>query len=567
MNIHLITGGSGDREFNTGCSIFFDSKKGDLIIVGGPNSAAIHRIETVSKSLFSEIWGSSASPDSVEIQFKATDKKGDKSKLALNINSLVKFLGISKKEVKKASKTPGQIEAMMISKMKTLTKDKVDQILSFGKEAGLTKEEAWTIQNWITKNITNLTSIDIPLVLRFPKEETGLPRTIEICKSQGKIHVMVLCKTKQRIPSLGKGTSKTAKLAIDWLTGERFANLVIFDPKQRKWLEKQELALMEKLDGKPGIAKPYFGIHTYDALQKDGHGSSSVVEKLSFFMPLYLGNMRDLILKGNLIPKTSQETDEMEKKQSISDFLSEVESKIEASTTSIIEIGTPLTQKKLTEKDKMQLFSDVIDGLCSMQDLGIEHRDIKEANIYIEHVAGQYRAKIGDFGTSRDMQTDKLKLTKTDELNQGSMAYFSPEKKYLAILQKQMRMEGSKSEHQIKEFQSMIEAQTKTADVWATGLTLLALLTDSEDPNSEMSPIVAKIADEVNETFKGIGKIAPKEIEEVYAILQVKIDEIIEEEGKKNDIPPKALTIIKLLLKANPKERISSEKARELLKT
>ena len=78
-----------------------------------------------------------------------------------------------------------------------------------------------------------------------------------------------------------------------------------------------------------------------------------------------------------------------------------------------------MDHKKLSEDLARRLFSDICSGLNYLHNKGIAHRDIKLSNILLDE---NYRAKIADFGFSKDTNEQSMLKTKC-----GSPIYIAPE--------------------------------------------------------------------------------------------------------------------------------------------
>ncbi len=77
---------------------------------------------------------------------------------------------------------------------------------------------------------------------------------------------------------------------------------------------------------------------------------------------------------------------------------------------------------KLNPKEKISIILDLLDGLVSLEEAGVIHRDIKLENIFLKKQDGRLRAKIGDFGLSCHV-SDTVRKRR----NVGSPNYVSPE--------------------------------------------------------------------------------------------------------------------------------------------
>lgn len=86
-------------------------------------------------------------------------------------------------------------------------------------------------------------------------------------------------------------------------------------------------------------------------------------------------------------------------------------------------------QNNLNYTEKKEIFKEIVYGLDAIHDQSIIHRDLKPANILM--ING--RVKIGDFGLSKSLSDNRLKMItigeETPELtgDMGSMLYSSPE--------------------------------------------------------------------------------------------------------------------------------------------
>ena len=75
-------------------------------------------------------------------------------------------------------------------------------------------------------------------------------------------------------------------------------------------------------------------------------------------------------------------------------------------------------------KHKINLMSQIADGLAYLHSQRIVHRDIKPANILINETSGQSVAKITDFGLSKFLTPEDTSLMTS---NVGTAAFMAPE--------------------------------------------------------------------------------------------------------------------------------------------
>src|SRR5947209_3732568 len=95
--------------------------------------------------------------------------------------------------------------------------------------------------------------------------------------------------------------------------------------------------------------------------------------------------------------------------------------------------GVPITQycdeKKLTPKDRLNLFIPVCNAVQHAHQKGILHRDLKPSNVLVEVVDGQPVPKVIDFGLAKALGhklTDKTLVTSLDT-RIGTLEYSAPE--------------------------------------------------------------------------------------------------------------------------------------------
>lgn len=212
------------------------------------------------------------------------------------------------------------------------------------RELGLTSKEAKDLSKFIEQHEKEW-ELSTFTGQRYPRSTYPLPRTLEVFKdTDGSVKIMVLGKTKGGVPLIGKGSSKSAKKAIEWKSGQPYADVVVHDGLDEFM---KEVAMTNAIAGRPGLASPFLRARMYT-----GKGGKA---KAGAFQPLYPERLDAVLQKGNL---------------------------------------TPLQRKILAR--------DILTGIAGLKALGIEHGDLKLDNIYISlDREGNPRAHIADFGLSR----------------------------------------------------------------------------------------------------------------------------------------------------------------------
>lgn len=108
----------------------------------------------------------------------------------------------------------------------------------------------------------------------------------------------------------------------------------------------------------------------------------------------------------------------------------------------------------------MDWFVQIVLGLAKIHSLGIVHRDIKPMNILL---AGQNEfsvAKLGDFGSAKELDRDSSPHT----LDAGTTLFYSPERFFQQLSAK--------------------------ADIWALGVSMYYLLSNGEYPFNDLMTII-----------------------------------------------------------------------------
>ncbi len=429
------------------------------------------------KNSFDKLLKKTFSP--IFVQLKTTLKNDsaslrDLKTIASLVNAVIIHLQNPAKPIEKTEKE--HISDLVSEQIKNhlsdyfAESDRIEAVILKPNDTGISAKEAQLIQNYVAVHLEDWKK-EIPpdgfmRLEKSPSKIGGLPRTLEVFKAaDGNLHVMVLCKTKGNIKALGKGGAKSAKLAVEWLSGERMANLVIKDNPNIGKL-KAEAALMQKVGGQPGIADPMKFVHAY---QKAGGE-----DKVSLFMPMYKSSLEKL-------------------------------------------------PKRLSLEDKRILAKDIIDGLGALERAGIEHRDLKTDNIFLERKEGKYRARIADFGESREMENlaetpRAVAKEKFSTLLIGTETIMSPEKRFFDDKLNQSRNELSKLRMQIKKaekagdteelrklqpqvielaesidthFKSTVDGFWNKTDIFSAGIALLQLHVGNVNPQGIPGEITA----------------------------------------------------------------------------
>ena len=82
----------------------------------------------------------------------------------------------------------------------------------------------------------------------------------------------------------------------------------------------------------------------------------------------------------------------------------------------------------LSEHTIIDIMVPVVAGLVAVHDAGVVHRDLKPGNIFLSKGLGDdVEPKLLDFGISKAMGADKMRLTSTQGLLMGTPLYMSPE--------------------------------------------------------------------------------------------------------------------------------------------
>lgn len=207
---------------------------------------------------------------------------------------------------------------------------------------GLNLEDARKIEAFVAKRIglwTNVLyegskGIEEYRLIRLKRNlYKDLPRSLEIglqtdhngapiTGADGKpiVRVMVLCKSKVsasehsdpnisgvlpphhtvKVDIVGKGSYKIAKAAFDWLTGEAFVQLLVYDGENAQGESDAEVQtefdIAKRLGARKGVAKPGFMRRRFVKVEREiGTNKNSNCQSNSYFMPRYRIDMYDTL--------------------------------------------------------------------------------------------------------------------------------------------------------------------------------------------------------------------------------------------------------------------------------
>lgn len=179
------------------------------------------------------------------------------------------------------------------------------------------------------------------------------------------------------------------------------------------------------------------------------------------------------------------------------------------------DLSQAITSGRLNEAQKKQAARDLLQGLKTLKDKKVFHRDIKLENIFLDQ---QNRIKIGDFGTAIGKHTP---LQILDRFN-GTAAYFSPEKA--------TAFNNPHGDHPVNQY---------ACDAWAMGVVLFALFCPESNLLTQIS--------EIEKSWD--------QITWIHSLIQSEMDEWIKKAPA--DIQP----VLEGLLQVDPNKRIGPEEA------
>ncbi len=94
-----------------------------------------------------------------------------------------------------------------------------------------------------------------------------------------------------------------------------------------------------------------------------------------------------------------------------------------------------LRSQRLTDEEREDILTQILDGISFLHSHGIIHRDLKPQNILILHHGGRYVPKITDFGISKQLD-DGVSSVVHNSVVGGTYAYASPEQLKEATIRK-----------------------------------------------------------------------------------------------------------------------------------
>ncbi len=180
----------------------------------------------------------------------------------------------------------------------------------------------------------------------------------------------------------------------------------------------------------------------------------------------------------------------------------EVKSFMDLELCELGELYDSVSKNRLTVKDHYSITLDLLDGLVSLHDAGIIHRDIKLENIFLKKRNERIRAKIGDFGLAC-LATDTVRKRN----NLGSTEYVDPLYFKAAIA---------------KDDDTVEALTTYKLDMYSFGVTIYAMrfseyfkgVIPEKTADIDSDPLIHLIADCLTESQQE--RIGPKEAHAKY---------------------------------------------------
>ncbi len=486
------------------------------------------------------------------VAVRVPDAEQNTQLVFLNIKEAAKILGVETRDLIEAEER-GNLPAFILNRMRAMHTEGVERvrhILSEGLPTGLSEEEGMLIETFVQSNRAAWDALtpkqwasEYPDgCLRIKKEKSGLPRTLEIFRSpDGALHIMVLLKTKGEVVQIGEGSSKKTKLAVDWESGARYANLTI-----HREHNPNEFILSETLGGRPGLAAPMLLKHKY-------------VGKKSEF---------------GQVKKKRKEPESKLKKESDSDPLL-AKTKVEGAQGEKIGYYQHLYDGALSDlleggdffpEDNLQLAIDLVMGLCTLDEAHVVHKDIKPHNIYYEMHEGTPRYFIGDFGIAEDLSSKPQ--DSAYDMDRGGFWYRSPEQFLLCDQIKKAIDEASfrswrstgitaSQEKPIRErlVNEVAGKHWRRMDVWSTGITLLQALLRTDDFLTDFAN--RQWRESLDNVRENRGNAA------FYEAMQRRVDALFKSLSERfpENTPKEYIDLLRRMLTADIDNRISPQEA------
>ena len=393
--------------------------------------------------------------------------------------------------------------------------DYVKQLLAANPKLGISHDEGMKIEAFVRDHRFQWESSSSFKGMRFNKKEHGLPRTIDVVKeADGSIKVMVLCKTqKGKVDALGKGSTKSAKVALEWESGKQYADVVVKgDPDDLDEINqfKGEAKILNKLNGRLGIVGSFIGLHEYikgDQL------------KLVGYMPIYNGDLSALKQKS-----------------------------------------------PLSIDDKFNLIEDLMEGLVSLDEANIDHRDLNENNVFVEMIDGKPRARVADFDRAQDHN-------QTEDISSFMGQYTSPDMNYDRAVKD---FPGDKPVSEVDQSKENLAKNWRKNNSWGMGLMVLGLISgktyeDREDKSKrhnahalDFYELTAKMLFTKQDKVSYFSKVKEKINDDIDKV-RIQIHNDIQDPQEKT----KALALLDLaakLLLVDPEKRMSPQDALKRIK-
>lgn len=286
-------------------------------------------------------------------------------------------------------------------------------------KTGLKASDYQPIKEYVDRNIEGwrkqLSEVpkDESFTIRVLNKESGLPCIIHVVMEKGTLYVMVVTEK-----GLGNGNQRRVSHAFDMLSGTRWA-----------YSATNDNSILEEQDVIKHLAKPV------DHLQH--------IQKKVLYSPV--GLVRYGALTGHFTPLMDGTLEDIIKRK-----------------------------HQLTEKQRIEILGDLIDGLYLLAEKGVEHNDIKPRNILYKIEGNRIRAYIADFGMCSYHDPVKLQEKSIQPNFLAGNRYFdSPEKRRYIEASDQGR--NNEKDEILKK---MSDETWLKHDVWSLGESLNQYLFD-----------------------------------------------------------------------------------------